>query len=249
MNTIIQITESNGAQAVDARELHAFLDSKQHFADWVKARIEKYAFEEGEDFFIELRKTTKGGRPSTEYTITLDMAKELAMLENNDKGKQARQYFIRVEKESRKAYEQMQQLTRLPDEEEMALMYLQSVREKKALQAKVDKLQPLANAAVSLLEIKNSVTMSQAAKLMKFSKGNKTLFKYLRDNGYLFKHKNEPLQQYVDRGWFELKLVPFTTPSGEQRMTTQVYVTPKGLIELHNRLNQAGLIVSQMALL
>lgn len=105
---LIPINNANGKQFVNARELHAFLESKQRFADWIKARIEKYAFEQGEDFFIELRKTPDGGRPSQEYYISIDMAKELCMVENNDKGKQARRYFIHVE---RKAKEFFQSLT------------------------------------------------------------------------------------------------------------------------------------------
>lgn len=92
-----------GQKAVDARELHAFLESKQRFADWIKNRIEKFSFIENEDFFIELRKTPNG-RPSTEYTLTLDMAKELAMVENNDKGRQARRYFIEVEKKAKEFF-------------------------------------------------------------------------------------------------------------------------------------------------
>lgn len=82
---------------VNARELHEFLESKQKFSDWIKNRIDQYRFIDGQDFIVILGKST-GGRPSTEYHITLDMAKELSMVERNEKGKQARQYFIECEK-------------------------------------------------------------------------------------------------------------------------------------------------------
>lgn len=82
---------------VNARELHEFLESKQRFSDWIKNRIDQYGFIDGQDFIIILGKSS-GGRPSTEYYITLDMAKELSMVERNEKGKQARQYFIECER-------------------------------------------------------------------------------------------------------------------------------------------------------
>lgn len=85
---------------VNARDLHTFLESGQDFSDWIRKRIEKYDFVEGQDFSINLWKTPTGGRPTTEYHITLDMAKELSMVERNEKGKQARRYFIAMEKQA-----------------------------------------------------------------------------------------------------------------------------------------------------
>lgn len=93
-------------QLCNARDLHVVLESSQQFSDWIKDRIEKYGFTDGEDFFVNLRKTskgTKGGRPATEYHLTLDMAKELAMVENNDKGRQVRRYFIALERTAQPA--------------------------------------------------------------------------------------------------------------------------------------------------
>lgn len=92
-------------QAVNARELHGFLGSKQQFADWIKNRIEKYEFEENTDFvvFHKDMKNSKGGRSSIEYAITVTMAKELAMVENNPKGKEVRRYFIECERQAKQA--------------------------------------------------------------------------------------------------------------------------------------------------
>lgn len=85
-------------QLCNARELHQFLESDQQFADWIKKRIEDYGFVENEDY-IKLSIKAKGrGRSRTEYHITLDMGKELAMVERNDKGRQIRKYFIACEK-------------------------------------------------------------------------------------------------------------------------------------------------------
>jgi phage anti-repressor protein len=89
-----------GRNFVNARELHKFLESKRAFAHWIKERIEKYGFTEGEDFSPILAKST-GGRPSTEYYLFMDAAKEIAMVENNERGRLIRRYFIEIEKRYR----------------------------------------------------------------------------------------------------------------------------------------------------
>lgn len=89
-------------QLCDARDLHQFLNVGRDFSNWIKARIEQYGFVEGEDFSPILAKST-GGRPGMEYHLTLDTAKELAMVENNEQGRQVRRYFIAMEREARES--------------------------------------------------------------------------------------------------------------------------------------------------
>ena len=90
----------NEINAVDARELHGLLEVGKDFSSWFKERVEKYNFEENQDFIRFSPETgkTSGGRPSIEYFISIDMAKELAMVEKTEIGKQARRYFIECEK-------------------------------------------------------------------------------------------------------------------------------------------------------
>lgn len=83
--------------SADARELHTFLNSEQQYADWIKNRISQYGFIENQDYIVKT--TYTGRRPRKEYFITLDMAKELCMVENNERGKEARRYFIKCEQE------------------------------------------------------------------------------------------------------------------------------------------------------
>ncbi|MBU2808901.1 MULTISPECIES: antA/AntB antirepressor family protein [Acidithiobacillus] len=92
----------------DARDLHAFLEVRWDFTTWIKRRIAKYGFVEGEDYevfhkFVENPQGDRGGRPTDEYQLTIDMAKELAMVENNERGHQARRYFIERERLSYEA--------------------------------------------------------------------------------------------------------------------------------------------------
>ncbi|EEU7819457.1 antA/AntB antirepressor family protein [Campylobacter jejuni] len=82
--------------SANAREIFQFLNSEQEYANWIKNRISHYDFIENQDYIIELVYTK--GRPRKEYYVTLDMAKELCMVENNEKGRQARRYFIECEK-------------------------------------------------------------------------------------------------------------------------------------------------------
>lgn len=90
----------DGIKTTDARNLHGFLDVGRVFAAWIQDRIAEYKFVEGRDFVVisESGNNYKGGRPSKEYAVTLEMAKELAMVERTDKGREARQYFIECER-------------------------------------------------------------------------------------------------------------------------------------------------------
>ena len=96
---LIPLQENNGKKAVSARLLYSFLESKQQFADWIKNRIEQCDLIENQDFevFQNFMKNPDGGRPLTEYALTIDSAKEISMMEGNEKGEQARRYFIACE--------------------------------------------------------------------------------------------------------------------------------------------------------
>lgn len=112
--------DGRSQQLCDARDLHQFLQVGRDFSSWIKGRIEQYGFVEGEDFYSVLSKTQgqegdvcspdlgskterRGGHNRTDYHLTLDMAKELAMVENNDQGRQVRRYFIAMEREARES--------------------------------------------------------------------------------------------------------------------------------------------------
>lgn len=108
MNELIKIEQTNagglGIQTVDARELHAFLGVGRKFNAWIIGRIAEYGFAENVDF-AKVRSQTGPNfkRLEVEYFLSLDMAKELAMVERSAKGREARQYFIEVEKKYRSA--------------------------------------------------------------------------------------------------------------------------------------------------
>ena len=97
--------DGRAQQLCDARDLHSFLAVGRDFSTWIKERIEQYGFVEGEDYSPVLGNRSDGlpGKPRTEYHLTLDTAKELAMVENNDQGRQVRRYFIAMERQARES--------------------------------------------------------------------------------------------------------------------------------------------------
>ena len=111
MDSLIQITKNtiNAAEinSVNAREIHKYLEVKTKFADWIKRAIEKYDFIENQDYAI--LKNGNGNNAYIDYIVVLDMAKELAMLENNPKGKETRKYFIEFEKQGKALINQQSQ--------------------------------------------------------------------------------------------------------------------------------------------
>ena len=108
MDKLITITEQRGVQLVDARELHRRLQVQTPFNHWLNRRVSEYGFDENKDYFTENQLLDKNDkkyphRPRTEYFLTIDMAKEIAMVERTEVGKEIRNYFIEMEKIARKS--------------------------------------------------------------------------------------------------------------------------------------------------
>lgn len=102
---------TQSVQLANARDLHLFLGSDRQFANWITDRITDYGFVQDEDYIIVTERTN--GRPRKEYHITLDMGKELAMVERNEKGRQVRKYFIECERKMKKLLQNNQQTATL----------------------------------------------------------------------------------------------------------------------------------------
>lgn len=96
-------TTNDGSIAVMGRDLHTFLEVKDNYTDWMKRMI-AYGFSAGQDFSEFSDKPNGAGRPRIDHIISLDMAKEISMIQRTEKGKQARQYFIECEKQTRQAH-------------------------------------------------------------------------------------------------------------------------------------------------
>ncbi|WGK93824.1 MULTISPECIES: antA/AntB antirepressor family protein [Flavobacterium] len=137
MENLINITTNEqGLSVVSARELHSFLDVKTEFKDWMPRMLE-YGFEEDKDFSSFLSKST-GGRPSKEFALTIDTAKEIAMIQRSEKGKQARTYFIECEKIAKSKVKPLTQAEQLY---ENAKLLLEIDRKQKETDRRIDLLE------------------------------------------------------------------------------------------------------------
>lgn len=153
MDELIKITYENDQPAVSARELHEFLCMGTEYSHWFK-RMCEYGFTEGTDFSPFLTEST-GGRPAQDASLTIDMAKEICMLQRNEKGKQARQYFLQLEKDWNSPEKVMARALRIAE------------RKINGLEEKVKQDAPLVLFANSVSASKNSILVGELAKLLK----------------------------------------------------------------------------------
>ena len=191
---------SQTVQTVDGRALHTFLEVQTHFRDWIDRRIEEYSFEEDKDFRSFLSEST-GGRPTKEYALALDMAKELAMVERNAKGKAARQYFIECERRLMEAAKPAE-LTR----EQILVMALESERERLRLAAELEAAQPMIQFHDEIAQGAGEFTIRETVKaLFNRSISEQQLSGWLRQQGWLCQSSREPTAWAMDRGMMRLR--------------------------------------------
>ena len=126
-------------QTINARDLHAFLEVGKDFSNWIKDRISLYGFVEHVDYvvFAKTGENSSGGRPQREYSLTLDMAKELSMVERNTKGKQARQYFIQCERVAKSPNNNPMLVASTMNSDQLALL-MGEVKRREAVQRERD---------------------------------------------------------------------------------------------------------------
>lgn len=239
MEEIIKINQNEQGEAqVSARDLHKALNVKARFNDWITRMIE-YGFAEGVDFYSFLSKTQNGGRPSVEYNLTISTAKEIAMLQRNEKGKQVRNYFIQVE-------ERYKELASDPSYQ-MALGLKASQQLLEHKDKIIAEMKPKALFADAVSASQTSILVGELAKLLKqngIDTGANRLFTWLRENGYLIRRKgtdyNMPTQKSMEMGLFEIKEHNHINSNGVNVTTKTPKVTGKGQQYFINKFLQAA---------
>lgn len=266
--SVVEVIEYDGKQAVNARELHEKLGNKKQFANWIQLRIEQYGFVENQDFqvFNQKVKNSNGGRSRKEYALSLDMAKELCMVENNDAGRRIRKYFIEVEKKARTqnpftipqtysealllAANQAKQI----EKQQLALEQKKIENDKlvadgKRKDATIVRMKPKEVFTDAVAGSKGNCLVGEVAKLITqngYKIGEKQFFAWLRDNGYLGKkgeRYNIPNQQYMGKNpFFYIKRGVRQGDNGVLHTTSTTMLTPKGQIYFVNKfLGKGGL--------
>ena len=238
MEELVKINENEkGDILINGRELHQFLEVKTKYIDWVNRMLE-YGFEENIDFieFNELSQKKEGSRlverTVKTHMLKISMAKEIAMLQRNEKGKQIRLYFIEIEN---RYNDPMYQLAK-------SLKYANNLIESKNNEIKnlmienqqkqeiIEVQQPKVEYYDKVTNSKKATGMSEVAKVLKFKVNNRPigrniLFSILRDSNILNEY-NQPYQRFINLGYFEVRQT-YNSYTGEPLYTT--LVTSKGI--------------------
>ncbi|GLO69628.1 hypothetical protein MACH17_11450 [Phaeobacter inhibens] len=239
MNLTIVTQNINGENipTANARDLHAFLEVGKDFSSWFSERVKQYGFEVGRDFvevFPNSGEKASRGRPSREYHISLDMAKELSMVERTSKGKEARQYFIEMERRAKEAAAKPQMID-LDDPDQLVPLLANYAQRTKIAEAQVSALTPKAQAYDRLDASEGNLSVRPASKVLGYPE--KKLTKWMEVNGWAFRQSGKgSLQAYSQRrkdGFLDHKLRHFQDPrTGEDKVDATLVITPKGLARL-----------------
>lgn len=199
MNELIKINYESDRPTVLARDLYDFLEVKTAYKDWFP-RMCEYGFTEGEDFCSFLSEST-GGRPATDAQLTIDMAKEICMLQRNEKGKQARQYFLQLEREWNSPEAVMARALRMAQEK---LERVKAINSNLTVQNAI--MQPKAEYFDGLCDRESLTGIRDTAKLLGIKQND--FVKWLIARKYVYRDKRGrlmPYAEHVDSGLFTVK--------------------------------------------
>lgn len=224
---LIPINYDGEQPTVSARDLHEGLEIKTAFKDWFP-RMCEYGFEAGKDFCSKMSEST-GGRPATDYNISVDMAKQICMIQRSEKGRIYRQYFLDLEKAWNTPEQVFARALKMADREIEKLKTNNA-----ALLEDVERMRPKEVFADAVSASHTSILIGELAKILKqngIEIGQKRMFDWLRTNGYLIKSgssKNMPTQRAMEMNLFEIKEGSYINGDGVNITTKTTKVTGKG---------------------
>lgn len=235
MNELLKIDTSDAERiTVSARDLYQFLEATERFNSWFD-RMTQYGLTEGEDFnpLKSLRVQTEGNREVQrevdDYQLTIDTAKQIAMLQRNEKGTQARKYFIQVEN----AWNSPERV--------MARALTIANKTIATLELENKEMKPKALFADAVAQSDTSILVYDLAKLIcqnGVKIGGNRLWTWLRDNGYIFKHSCEPTQKSMEMKLFEVIERTVQRSGHDPKVTRTTRVTGKGQVYFINKVLQ-----------
>ena len=239
MNHLIKIEVRDNQQLVSGRELHKFLEVGTRYNDWINRIIEKYNFIENKDFITITQKRVTAQGNETEFDdhlMTIAMAKEIAMVSNTEKGKEARIYFIKCEE----AWNSPEMI--LARANQIQSRMIENYADKiKILENKIEEDKPKVEFYNDVIDSKNTCDMQTVAKTLNFKGvGRNNLFEILRENKIL-QSNNQPYQKYVDNGWFRVIETKFNDyKTSEIKISFKTVVFQKGIEKISILLKELG---------
>ena len=241
MNELIKITTNEVGEPTGlGRELHEFLGVTTRYNDWFPRMVE-YGFTEGKDFNLLKNEQVRfeGNREVTreliDHLLTIDMAKEICMIQRTEVGKQARQYFIQVEKDYNSPEKIMARALRIAEKE------LSTLRLETKVQAQqIAELQPKATYYDLILQCPSLLSVTEIAK--DYGLSAKGLNKILHDNGIQYSQSGVWFlyAKYQDKGYTSTKTQNYNRPDGTQGSRVHTYWTQKGRLFLYGLLKDLG---------
>lgn len=234
MSELIPLHTRNDAQAVMGRDLHTFLEVDTEYRHWIKRMID-YGFEEGKDYAVKndrVQDSLGRERDAVGHVLSLDMAKEISMIQRTNKGKQARQYFIECEKRAKAPRIDGSEITRL----ELIQIAMNAETERLALEAKNKELEPKADAYDSFLDATGKYPVGAVAQML--GMGQNKLFRELRNRKIFIasgSRRNTPYQPYLHH--FEVIPHEYEKKNGEMGCSYTTYVQPSGIDFIRRKLN------------
>lgn len=237
MQALIKISTSSNDITLSGRELHEFLEVDSNYTTWFK-RMTEYGFSENEDFIPNLEEST-GGRPSVDHILKLDMAKEIAMIQRSEKGKQARKYFLDVEKKWNSPEMIMKRALEIASKQVENLML-----ENKQKEQIIGELKPKADYTDLILKNKSLVTTTQIAK--DYGMSAQELNKTLHELGVQYKQSGQWLlySKYHDSGYTHSETINITRTGGFPDISMITKWTMKGRLFLYNLLKDNSILPS-----
>ena len=236
MNELLNVNFDT--QTVSARELHEQLEISKRFSAWFETNSQ--GFVEGEDFsaaYLKVQGNQYGGEKEIQdYNLTVDMAKHLCLMSRTEKGKQCRQYLLDLEKAWNTPEQVMARALKI------ANRTIDSLKEHNTkLVEDCERMKPKEIFADAVATSHTSILIGDLAKLIcqnGYEIGQKRMFIWLRENGYLIKSgnsRNIPTQRYIEQGLFEIKESNVLNPDGSVRITRTTKVTGKGQVYFVNK--------------
>lgn len=239
MNELLKINYEAEQPTVSARDLHEALEVKSNFTTWFN-RMCEYGFREKIDFktcFPKMESESHGGQNMIDHEISIDMAKQICMIQRSEKGKQYRQYFIDLEKAWNTPEQIFARALKMADQK------IEKLKETNAgLLEDVERMKPKEIFADAVSASTSSILIGDLAKLLRQNGvdiGQKRLFEYLRNHGYLIKRKgsdwNMPTQKSMNMGLFEIKESTHIDGNGCNIVTRTPKATGKAQIYFVNK--------------